>query len=96
MANINFITWGIFGSVVAGLVAGLIIGQATEYYTSDEYKPTKGISAQAPLGHATVIIEGMGVGMYSVGVPVITIIIVFSALMALQVDSQVCLMDSMV
>ncbi|OQA97855.1 MAG: putative K(+)-stimulated pyrophosphate-energized sodium pump [Spirochaetes bacterium ADurb.Bin218] len=75
MASINFITWGIFGSVVAGLVAGLIIGQATEYYTSDEYKPTKGISAQAPLGHATVIIEGMGVGMYSVGVPVITIII---------------------
>jgi len=73
MANINFITWGIFGAVVAGLVAGLIIGQATEYYTSDEYKPTKGISAQAQMGHATVIIEGMGVGMYSVGIPVITI-----------------------
>jgi K(+)-stimulated pyrophosphate-energized sodium pump len=73
MASINFITWGIFGSVIAGLVAGLIIGQATEYYTSDEYKPTKGIAAQAQMGHATVIIEGLGVGMYSVGIPVLTI-----------------------
>ncbi len=73
MANINFITWGIFGAVVSGLIAGLIIGQATEYYTSDEYKPTKGISAQAQMGHATVIIEGLGVGMYSVGIPVLTI-----------------------
>ncbi|HOP63797.1 MAG TPA: sodium-translocating pyrophosphatase [Spirochaetota bacterium] len=73
MASINFITWGIFGSVIAGLLAGLIIGQATEFYTSDEYKPTKGISEQAQMGHATVIIEGMGVGMYSVGIPVLTI-----------------------
>ncbi len=73
MASINFITWGIFGAVIAGLVAGLIIGQATEYYTSDEYKPTKGIAAQAQMGHATVIIEGLGVGMYSVGIPVLTI-----------------------
>lgn len=75
MASINFITWGIFGSVIAGLLAGLIIGQATEYYTSDEYAPTKGIAAQAPMGHATVIIEGLAVGMYSVGIPVITIIV---------------------
>ena len=75
MANINFITWGIFGSVIAGLLAGLIIGQATEYYTSDEYAPTKGIAAQAPMGHATVIIEGLAVGMYSVGIPVLTIIV---------------------
>jgi K(+)-stimulated pyrophosphate-energized sodium pump len=75
MASINFITWGIFGSVIAGLLAGLIIGQATEYYTSDEYAPTKGIAGQAPMGHATVIIEGLAVGMYSVGIPVITIIV---------------------
>lgn len=75
MADTGFITWGIFGAVIAGLISGLIIGQATEYYTSDEYNPTKGISAQAEMGHATVIIEGMGVGMFSTGIPVITIMI---------------------
>jgi K(+)-stimulated pyrophosphate-energized sodium pump len=73
MASINFITWGIFGAVVAGLIAGLIIGQSTELFTSDEYKPTKGIAAQARMGHATVIIEGFAVGMYSVGIPVLTV-----------------------
>jgi K(+)-stimulated pyrophosphate-energized sodium pump len=75
MALLGLITWGIFGSVVAGLVAGLIIGQATEYYTSDEYKPTKGIAAQTEMGHATTIIEGIAVGMYSAGIPVVTIVL---------------------
>ena len=75
MAFFNLITWGVFGAVIAGLIAGLVIGQATEYYTSDEYKPTKGIADQAPLGHATVIIEGLGVGMLSAGIPVVTIVI---------------------
>ncbi|HOO71940.1 MAG TPA: sodium-translocating pyrophosphatase [Spirochaetota bacterium] len=75
MANAGMITWGIFGAVIAGLVAGLIIGQSTEYYTSDEYKPTRGISNQANMGHATTIIEGIAVGMYSAGIPVITIVI---------------------
>ena len=70
----GWITWGVFGSVVAGLAAGVIIGQSTEYFTSDGYKPTQGIAKQAQQGPATVIIEGMAVGMYSTWVPVITIV----------------------
>jgi K(+)-stimulated pyrophosphate-energized sodium pump len=75
LAHTGFITWGIFGAVVAGLVAGVIIGQATEYYTSDEYGPTKGIAEQAQMGPATTIIDGLATGMYSAGIPVITIVI---------------------
>ncbi len=71
----GFISWGIFGAVVSGLVAGVIIGQATEYYTSAEYKPTRGIAAQAQMGPATTIIDGLATGMYSAGVPVVTIVI---------------------
>jgi K(+)-stimulated pyrophosphate-energized sodium pump len=73
MAATGWITWGLFGSVVAGLAAGVIIGQATEYFTSDEYKPTRGIAKQALQGPATTIIDGMAVGMFSTWVPVITI-----------------------
>jgi K(+)-stimulated pyrophosphate-energized sodium pump len=65
----------VFGSVVSGLVAGVIIGQLTEYYTSDEYKPTRGIANQANMGPATTIIDGLATGMYSAGLPVITIVI---------------------
>jgi K(+)-stimulated pyrophosphate-energized sodium pump len=75
MANAELITWGIFGAVIAGLAAGLVIGQSTEYFTSDEYKPTRGIADQAKMGPATTIIEGMANGMYSAGIPVITIVI---------------------
>jgi K(+)-stimulated pyrophosphate-energized sodium pump len=74
MAFTGWITWGVFGSVVAGLMAGVIIGQSTEYFTSDGYKPTQGIAKQAQQGPATVIIEGMAVGMYSTWVPVVTIV----------------------
>ncbi|MBO7543231.1 sodium-translocating pyrophosphatase, partial [bacterium] len=70
---------GLFGSVVAGLVAGVIIGQATEYYTSDEYAPTKGIANQANMGAATTIIDGLAVGMFSSGIPVVTICIAILA-----------------
>lgn len=73
MAATGWITWGLFGSVVAGLLAGVIIGQATEYFTSDEYKPTRGIAKQALQGPATTIIDGMAVGMFSTWIPVITI-----------------------
>lgn len=64
---------GIFWSVVSGLMAGIIIGQATEHYTSDEYGPTKGIAEAAKMGPATTIIEGVAVGMMSTGIPVVTI-----------------------
>ncbi len=71
----GWITWGIFGSVVAGLIAGVIIGQGTEYFTSDEYKPTKGIAKQAVQGPATTIIDGIAVGMFSTWIPVTTIVL---------------------
>ncbi len=74
MANYDWISWGIFGSVVAGLTAGVLIGQATEYYTSDEYKPTRGIAQQAQQGPATTIIDGIAVGMFSTWVPVMVIV----------------------
>jgi len=75
LAAFDWITWGVFGSVISGLVAGVLIGQFTEYYTSDEYKPTKGIADQAEMGPATTIIDGLATGMYSAGLPVITIVI---------------------
>ena len=71
----GFISWGIFGSVTAGLASGVIIGQATEYYTSDDYSPTRGIAGQAVMGPATTIIDGLATGMYSAGIPVVTICI---------------------
>jgi K(+)-stimulated pyrophosphate-energized sodium pump len=72
---IGIISGGIVLSVISGLVAGVIIGQATEYYTSEEYKPTQGIAGQAVMGPATTIIDGLATGMYSTGIPVITIVI---------------------
>jgi len=74
MAASGMITWGVFGSAVSGLLAGVIIGQSTEYFTSDGNKPTQGIAKQALQGPATVIIEGMAVGMFSTWVPVVTIV----------------------
>ncbi|HUX95885.1 MAG TPA: sodium-translocating pyrophosphatase [Bacteroidales bacterium] len=74
MAWFDWITWGVFGSAVSGLVAGVIIGQSTEYFTSDANKPTQGIAKQALQGPATVIIEGMAVGMFSTWIPVLTIV----------------------
>jgi len=73
MAATGWISWGIFGSVVAGLVAGVLIGQFTEYYTSSDYSPTRGIAEQANMGAATTIINGFATGMYSAALPVITI-----------------------
>ncbi|MDQ1332291.1 MAG: K(+)-stimulated pyrophosphate-energized sodium pump, partial [Bacteroidota bacterium] len=74
MAAVNWITWGVFGAAVSGLVAGVIIGQSTEYFTSDGNKPTQGIAKQSQQGPATVIIEGMAVGMFSTWIPVVTIV----------------------
>lgn len=64
---------GVSFSVVSGLLAGVIIGQATEYYTSHSYKPTQKISAASKTGPATVIIQGIGTGMISTMIPVVTI-----------------------
>jgi len=75
LAWAEWITWGVFGSVISGLVAGVLIGQFTEYYTSDSYSPTRGIAEQTKMGAATTIIEGFATGMYSTGLPVITIVI---------------------
>ena len=65
--------WGFSLSVVVGLAAGVIIGQATEYYTSHSYKPTQKLAESAETGPATVIISGVGLGMLSTAIPVITI-----------------------
>ncbi len=75
MAYMGWFGWGIFGSVLSGLIAGIIIGQGTEYYTSDGYKPTQGIARQALQGPATTIIDGIAIGMYSTWIPVVTIVI---------------------
>lgn len=64
---------GIGFSVITGLAAGVIIGQATEYYTSHSYRPTQQISAASQTGAATVIIKGIGTGMISTMIPVVTI-----------------------
>ena len=64
---------GISFSVIVGLLAGIIIGQSTEYYTSHSYKPTKRIAQSAETGPATVIISGIGMGMISTAIPVLTI-----------------------
>ena len=65
--------WQLSFSVVAGLVAGVVIGKATEYYTSHSYKPTQKLAEASQTGPATVIINGVGLGMISTAIPVIAI-----------------------
>jgi K(+)-stimulated pyrophosphate-energized sodium pump len=79
---------GISFSVVVGLIAGIIIGQATEYYTSHSYKPTRKIAESSQTGPATVIISGIGLGFVSTSIPVVTIClaIILSFLSAIQFD----------
>lgn len=64
---------GVSFSVICGLLAGVIIGKATEYYTSLSFKPTKEIAAAGETGSATVIIKGIGTGMISTCIPIVTI-----------------------
>jgi K(+)-stimulated pyrophosphate-energized sodium pump len=79
---------GISFSVLSGLLAGIIIGRSTEYFTSHSYKPTRRISESSKTGPATVIIEGIGTGMISTAIPVITIAaaIIISFLCAINFD----------
>ncbi|MDR0668224.1 MAG: sodium-translocating pyrophosphatase [Prevotellaceae bacterium] len=79
---------GLSCSVISGLVAGIIIGQVTEYYTSHSYKPTQRIAQSAETGPATVIISGVGTGMISTAIPVVTIgaAIIMAYLCAIQFD----------
>ncbi|MCP4429262.1 MAG: sodium-translocating pyrophosphatase [Chloroflexi bacterium] len=62
-------------SILTGLVVGIIIGKATEYYTSHAYKPTREIARQARTSSATLLIEGLAVGMESAGIPVVAIVV---------------------
>jgi len=74
------INWlGIFGSIASGLVAGLVIASATEYYTSYEHPPTQMISRQAITGPATVIISGIAEGMKSTWAALLTVVIAIIA-----------------
>ncbi len=65
--------WHVSLSVVVGLTAGVIIGKATEYYTSQSYRPTQKVSESSQTGPATVIISGLGLGMLSTAIPVVTV-----------------------
>ena len=66
---------GIWGAIVVGLITGIVIGKATEYFTSQEYKPTRNIAESAATGPATVIISGLGTGMLSTVVPVTAVVV---------------------
>jgi K(+)-stimulated pyrophosphate-energized sodium pump len=65
----------IYFAILAGLLAGVLIGQATEYYTSDSYKPTKNLAATSETGTATIIIGGLSVGMLSTLIPIVIVVI---------------------
>ncbi|WP_279193682.1 sodium-translocating pyrophosphatase [Butyricimonas paravirosa] len=80
------LSYWICGSVIVGLVTGIIIGKAMEYYTSHAYKPTQDIAKSSETGPATVIIKGIGTGMISTAIPVLTIVagIILSFLFAAE------------
>ncbi len=65
--------WTLYWSVLAGLVAGVLIGKSTEYFTSDSYNPTKKLAAKSETGSATIIIGGLGLGMLSTAIPIVIV-----------------------
>jgi K(+)-stimulated pyrophosphate-energized sodium pump len=67
--------WTMYFAILAGLVAGVLIGQATEYFTSDSYKPTRNLAATSETGTATIIIGGLSAGMLSTLLPVVIVAI---------------------
>ena len=62
--------WGLYVAIISGLIAGVLIGKSTEYYTSDTYKPTQKLAATSETGSATIIIGGLGLGMKSTAMPI--------------------------
>lgn len=64
---------GVFWAVISGLIAGVLIGFFTEYFTSDSYKPTQKLSKSSETGSATIIIDGLALGMLSTAIPVIIV-----------------------
>ena len=71
----NEINFNLFWVIVVGLLVGIVIGTATEYFTSYEYRPVKWIAAQSETGHSSTIIAGIAVGLYSTIIPTIAIIV---------------------
>ena len=65
--------WGLYVAILAGLLAGVLIGKSTEYYTSDTYKPTKKLAETSETGSATIIIGGLGLGMKSTALPIVIV-----------------------
>ncbi len=65
--------WTIYFAILAGLIGGVLIGQSTEYFTSDSYKPTKKLASSSETGSATIIISGLSLGMLSTALPIIII-----------------------
>lgn len=67
--------WMVYFAILAGLIAGVLIGKATEYYTSETFKPTQRLSASSETGSATVIISGLSLGMLSTALPIVIVAI---------------------
>jgi H(+)-translocating pyrophosphatase len=80
LRGIGGVSWlGVWGSIVTGLVAGMLIGKSSEYYTSYDYRPTRRISESARTGPATVIIAGIAGGMKSTWAALLTVIVAIIA-----------------
>ncbi len=76
MYGLDMPNWlGLWGSIVVGLITGIVIGKATEYYTSASYKPTQAVAESSKTGAATVIISGLGLGMISTAIPVLAVVL---------------------
>ena len=82
MAAVGVSWLGVWGAIVSGLIAGVIIGKATEYYTSYDYKPTRRVAKSAETGPATVIISGIALGMKSTWMALATVIVAILAAFA--------------
>ncbi len=93
LGGIENLSWlGIWGAIVVGLVAGLVIAFGTEYYTSYEHAPTQRIAKQSETGSATVIISGIAEGMTSTWVPLLTIVVAIMAAFSLAGGHETFLM----